>query len=377
LTGSTSGSVVNNYNFNAFGKTTNTPSATNNTHAFAGEQLDPTGLYFNRARYYNPSLGRFIGRDTTAGTPNDPLSMNRFIYGQDNPGLNADPSGLRECESDGGACTGPIVHSSPNSSQGSTVPVQIKPVPMPQPIYEAPPPIVDAPDVAEAGKFAVAAAEEILRNAAKAGPGPILECFASVGCAIGVGTAAFTVGFVVVLVIAIFFPTKGNTILPAPTPMPPTATGTQTTPTPEPQLQPSTTTPPVPTPSSTENVFRVVLQMQGDDIHSDVPGAIKDTGMNSGDYLISWAWNSNKPLTARRARQELASLLANLHTDQQKRRAVAYGKAVDYIQRCMNSGGCGPSGRTESFQSPINERDQIANCRVDIKIEVGNNLIPG
>ncbi len=135
LTGGTSGSVVNNYNFDAFGKTTNSPTASSNTHAFAGEQLDPTGLYFNRARYYNPSIGRFIGRDTTAGTPNDPLSMNRFIYGQDNPALNADPSGLRECESDGGACTGPIVHSNPSSGSSTwttpTPPTQVASTPTP------------------------------------------------------------------------------------------------------------------------------------------------------------------------------------------------------------------------------------------------------
>lgn len=51
------------------------------------------GLYFNRARYYNPSAGRFISRDTFAGAPNNPLSENRFIYGWDNPSSYIDPSG--------------------------------------------------------------------------------------------------------------------------------------------------------------------------------------------------------------------------------------------------------------------------------------------
>ena len=116
-----SGTAINTYSYSAFGSTTaqtgNAATASANSHGFAGEQLDPTGLYFNRARYYNPSLGRFIGRDTLAGTPNDPISMNRFIFGADNPALNTDPSGnnyIREDDDGNGS------HSSSSNSDSTS-----------------------------------------------------------------------------------------------------------------------------------------------------------------------------------------------------------------------------------------------------------------
>jgi len=59
----------------------------------ASEQLDPTGLYFNRARYYSPGIGRFIGRDSDAGSPSQPLSENPYTYAWDNPTNLTDPSG--------------------------------------------------------------------------------------------------------------------------------------------------------------------------------------------------------------------------------------------------------------------------------------------
>ena len=40
---------------------------------YRGEQYDPDlGLYYLRARYYNPQTGRFLSRDPEDGNPNDP-----------------------------------------------------------------------------------------------------------------------------------------------------------------------------------------------------------------------------------------------------------------------------------------------------------------
>ena len=46
-----------------------------------------------RARYYDPTTGRFITKDPVAGTLKNPLSQNAYIYGYDNPINRNDPSG--------------------------------------------------------------------------------------------------------------------------------------------------------------------------------------------------------------------------------------------------------------------------------------------
>ena len=76
------GTVLNTSSFTAFGSDAGKTGTTANSHGFAGEQSDPTGLSYNRARYYDPTLGRFIQRDTVVGDPTNPLSMNLFVYTQ-------------------------------------------------------------------------------------------------------------------------------------------------------------------------------------------------------------------------------------------------------------------------------------------------------
>ena len=51
------------------------------------------GLYFNRARYYQPGLGRFIGQDILLGNSSSPISQHRFIYGGNDSVNHIDPSG--------------------------------------------------------------------------------------------------------------------------------------------------------------------------------------------------------------------------------------------------------------------------------------------
>lgn len=57
------GTVQTSYTFEPFGNVTTTGAVTTNSFAFTGRELDPTGLYFYRARYYSPSLQRFISED--------------------------------------------------------------------------------------------------------------------------------------------------------------------------------------------------------------------------------------------------------------------------------------------------------------------------
>lgn len=62
-------------------------------HKFTGKELDSTGLYFYGARYYDPTIGRFITADTIVQAPYDPQSLNRYSYCRNNPINYVDPSG--------------------------------------------------------------------------------------------------------------------------------------------------------------------------------------------------------------------------------------------------------------------------------------------
>ena len=52
-----SGSIQTQYTYEAFGQTTTTGSASTNQRQYTGRENDGTGLYFYRARYYNPAIG--------------------------------------------------------------------------------------------------------------------------------------------------------------------------------------------------------------------------------------------------------------------------------------------------------------------------------
>jgi RHS repeat-associated protein len=52
---------------------------------FTGQRLDNTGLYYYNARYYDPSIGRFISADTIVPNPANPQSLNRYSYCRNNP----------------------------------------------------------------------------------------------------------------------------------------------------------------------------------------------------------------------------------------------------------------------------------------------------
>lgn len=55
------GAVQTQYIYDPFGATTITGAATTNSFGFAGRENDTAGLYYYRARYYNPNLNRFGG----------------------------------------------------------------------------------------------------------------------------------------------------------------------------------------------------------------------------------------------------------------------------------------------------------------------------
>jgi RHS repeat-associated protein len=65
---SLSSAVMDNYNYDAFGNKLNSTGTTPNNYLYRGEQYDSDlGLYYLRARYYNPATGRFLSRDPENG----------------------------------------------------------------------------------------------------------------------------------------------------------------------------------------------------------------------------------------------------------------------------------------------------------------------
>ncbi len=66
-----------------------------NPFRYAGYYWDrKTQFYYLQARYYEPRDGRFISMDVWRGDVTNPLSLNRYVYGLNNPINFVDPSGL-------------------------------------------------------------------------------------------------------------------------------------------------------------------------------------------------------------------------------------------------------------------------------------------
>ena len=104
VAGSLSGTIVANaLRYDAYGQTLTTGSA-GGTQVATGYwkhqarlDISPPGLaqplYEAGARLYSPGLGTFTSLDTFAGTSQDPLSLNRYLYAEANPATLVDPTG--------------------------------------------------------------------------------------------------------------------------------------------------------------------------------------------------------------------------------------------------------------------------------------------
>lgn len=75
--------------YDDFGNTTSYAEEVSNRFMYAGEQFDKiTGQYYLRARYYDPTVGRFTQEDTYRGD-----GFNLYAYVANNPLKYVDPSG--------------------------------------------------------------------------------------------------------------------------------------------------------------------------------------------------------------------------------------------------------------------------------------------
>ena len=85
------------YTYDPFGAIISHSGATTQPFTFLGEygvEQESPGQYYARARYYDAINGRFISKDAFDYDLNNPQTINRYIYGLNNPSLNYDPSGL-------------------------------------------------------------------------------------------------------------------------------------------------------------------------------------------------------------------------------------------------------------------------------------------
>jgi len=90
-----SGAVTDSYEYDAFGNQLNTSAGnTPNVYLYRGEQYDADlGLYYLRARYYNPATGRFTSLDPEDGKLIDPKSLHKYLYANGDPTNHVDPNG--------------------------------------------------------------------------------------------------------------------------------------------------------------------------------------------------------------------------------------------------------------------------------------------
>jgi len=94
------GTLQTQYTFEPFGNTSVTGTATTNSFAYTGRELDTTGLYFYRARYYSAGLTRFLSEDPiefAGGT-------NLYSYAANDPLDFRDPLGTDKNKKDFGKC---------------------------------------------------------------------------------------------------------------------------------------------------------------------------------------------------------------------------------------------------------------------------------
>src|SRR5207245_1918477 len=113
LTDST-GTTQTSYTFEPFGNTTSTGSASTNSFAYTGRELDATGLYSYRARYYNPQLQSFLSEDPIGFRGG---SSNFYSYALNSPLNFIDPTGLATVTNVTGAPI--LVSGNPGMGHGS------------------------------------------------------------------------------------------------------------------------------------------------------------------------------------------------------------------------------------------------------------------
>lgn len=90
------GPVAQSYTYDSFGNQTASSGSLTNFFRYTGREFDTeTNLYYYRARYYDPTAGRFLSEDRLHSQGGN----NFYRYAQNSPLLWIDPSGNDQCYS--------------------------------------------------------------------------------------------------------------------------------------------------------------------------------------------------------------------------------------------------------------------------------------
>ncbi|QAV17807.1 hypothetical protein PC41400_09085 [Paenibacillus chitinolyticus] len=139
------GNVINQYAYDLWGNPTTVLKGVDNPFLYSGEYWDESvELQYLRARWYDPSMGRFINEDTYEGQLDNPLSLNLYTYVENNPLTHVDPSGHCGIKSGGGLY---------NCNEVDTKLISLKQT-------------AESPMITKSGKAAVASEAWRLRNSA-------------------------------------------------------------------------------------------------------------------------------------------------------------------------------------------------------------------
>jgi RHS repeat-associated protein len=112
------GNIQTSYTYDPYGSTSVTGTSNGNEFQYTGRENEGNGLYFYRARYYSPLLGRFISEDPLGFLGSGP---NLYGYALDDPINLIDPSGMQTLLGSAPATTPPVTTPYP----GTPSPAQV------------------------------------------------------------------------------------------------------------------------------------------------------------------------------------------------------------------------------------------------------------
>ncbi|MCB0221409.1 MAG: RHS repeat-associated core domain-containing protein [Chrysiogenetes bacterium] len=99
------GTVLHALTYDPHGKTRNESGTSGLELTFTGHLRDiDTGLYYMKARWYDPELGIFLSEDPQSYNPADPFTYSEYVYANLNPLTYIDPFGWAGCDPDKPGC---------------------------------------------------------------------------------------------------------------------------------------------------------------------------------------------------------------------------------------------------------------------------------